>query len=487
MNLKEINLGSDTAERDISEGLLNYFYQNDAYKSLLEGKKTITMGNRGAGKSAIFKYLAAQEKTKNNIVLELSPEEYSYEILQQSLTREGERNWGRVSAYSVGWQFLLYNLIFKEIVNKTTGLAKGARKNIYEYVRDNLKCRDINPIGMLISYLKRLENIKLEIAGHGAGAKVRKLQALYKLEEIDSLLPSLQEILQKTKVYVFVDELDKGWDNSEDAKYFVAGLFQAAQKMNLLSKNLKIFVSIRQEIFDNIPQLYDDAQKIREDIQQIRWSEEELLEFLSLRIKYSWKELGDLPPIETWNNVFSEVLEYRGTKSFNYLIDRTQLRPREFLQFCKACLEKVPEDKGLIDYQDITKAEVEYSEAKTRDLASEYRHQYPGLLNLFEAFRGQRYIFERDDLDFLLLEIVTGDINVGDATWVRNIEFSHLKKILWEIGFLKAYVVGGLKSGRKSGSAYLGFYELPHVLLENVSRFQVHPAFRVFLSLKEKK
>lgn len=123
----------------------------------------------------------------------------------------------------------------------------GAQKDVYTYVQNTLQNQNLNSIGILFSYLKRLEEIKL--GSYESIQKTHELQALYSLEEIKDLLPSLRRILEKTRIKVFVDELDKGWDNSEDAKYFLAGLFQAAQKLNLISPNLRIYISIRQELF----------------------------------------------------------------------------------------------------------------------------------------------------------------------------------------------------------------------------------------------
>lgn len=484
IDITRLQLGSDSAEKDIQIGLLDYFYHNTAYNKILNEQKTIIVGNRGVGKSAIFKYIASEEEKKGTIVLELSPEEYSYEILSSILKKESEGSWGKQSSYSISWQYLLYNLIFKALANKNKGLVIGSSKKIYSYVRDNLKSSEINPIGKLISYLQKFEGVKVgqyEVSIN----RTKELQALYALEEIKDLIPDLIEVLKKTKVKILIDELDKGWDNSEDSRFFVAGLFQATQKMNLISKNLRVYVSIRQELFDNIPQIYDDAQKIREDIAIIKWDENELKEFIGLRILNSFPETKDLSHDERWNLVFSEVINYRNTKSYNYIIDRTQLRPRELLQFCKLCIEN-HHTHELLNYSTISKAEIDYSEQKIKDLASEYRFQYPNLLDIFETFRGKKYTLDSDDLDFLLLSITEGEISVGKATWVFDSDYLEVKKILWQIGFLKAWIKGGVKSVRRSGSSYLGYYEISKINFDIITKFQVHSAFRTYLGLKEK-
>lgn len=105
-NFKDIDLGADSAEKD--SGLMRYFLKNDSYINLINGNKTIVVGNRGVGKSAIFRYMANAEK--HNIVIELTPEEYSYELLSTILKSEKEGSWGKTASYSVAWQYLLYIL-----------------------------------------------------------------------------------------------------------------------------------------------------------------------------------------------------------------------------------------------------------------------------------------------------------------------------------------------------------------------------------------
>lgn len=53
-----INLGAPAAERDIERGLEHYFFESDAFRRVLSGESTVVLGNRGAGKSAIFQMLA---------------------------------------------------------------------------------------------------------------------------------------------------------------------------------------------------------------------------------------------------------------------------------------------------------------------------------------------------------------------------------------------------------------------------------------------
>ncbi|WP_213420547.1 hypothetical protein, partial [Bacillus subtilis] len=108
--------------------------------------------------------------------------------------------------------------------NKQTG-RKNSLAAIKRYIRDNHYAGQPSKLSWLISYLKRIEGVK--IGKYEASLKARELEKLYKLEEIEHLLPHLEKVLQSKRVVVLVDELDRGWDASEDAQAFVAGLFQA--------------------------------------------------------------------------------------------------------------------------------------------------------------------------------------------------------------------------------------------------------------------
>jgi hypothetical protein len=450
MNFASLDFGAPAAERDIGQGLADYFVESDAYRRVSNRKKFIVLGNRGVGKSAIFKILAHRSKQTGISTVELSPEDYSYEVLSATLRKESEGSWAKHGAYTVAWKYLLLVIVMKELNRRSTGFKSGAAERIYSYLRDHHKGSADTPIGVLLSYLKRME---------------------------------------KNKVQVFIDELDRGWDASEDAKAFVSGLFQAAITLNELSNNLTIFVSLRQELYDSIPALYDDTQKYRDVIETIRWDEPSLQRLICNRIRHSVKDISkDFNDEMAWNNVFSETLQYRQTRSFNYIVDRTLYRPREIIQFCTMIVEYNGRDGVFpIDYATLSKAELEYSEDRAKDIASEYRFQYPGLLSIFEIFRGHCYTFDKEVLESLCMKIALGEFSLNEDAirWTENKDPSFLIEVLWRIGFLRAQAIGGLKAQRRSGSSYLGPHQITNLNLHNLVRFHVHPMFRAFLAMKE--
>jgi hypothetical protein len=487
IDLSRLSFGAPAAERDITYGLAEYFFETDAFGRLSAQNKTIVIGNRGTGKSALFKVLADRSRKTGALVLEMNPENYSYEMLCTALRTEKEGSWAKHGAFASAWKYLIYVLVMKQITHQGAKLKTGAAGKIYGYLRDNHSGVADSPIAMLISYIKRMEGIK--IAGYEAALKTRELAKLYKLEEIEPLLPSLAELTARRKVLVLVDELDKGWDNSEDARAFVSGLFQACVSINEKDPNLTVYVSLRQELYDSIPALYDDAQKHRDIIETIRWDETTLLAVVANRIRYSLPELADKSDAEAWASVFAETLQYRKSRSFNYMIDRTLYRPREIIQFCTDALE-LGQSQGTIpiDYSVISRAELTYSDARRKDVSAEYRFQFPGLQSILELFRGRTYLMERDELLDLCLAVSVGEKRIDrEANWALDQDPDFLIDVLWRVGFLRAYAVGGLKAMSRSGSSYVGPHQVSTLNLQAITRFQVHPMFRASLGMKEPK
>jgi len=488
LNYRNLNFGAPAAERDIQQGLYDYFYENESYKNLQSGRKSVLLGNRGTGKSAIFKMLAEEYKKKDYIVIELAPEDYSYEILNDVLKGEIEGNWAKQGSFSASWKYLLYIISMKKQIKYNSQHINKRKSNLFKYLRDNHQNVEKNTLDLMTSYLKRLEGIKL--GSYEAGIKTKELQKLYKLEEIEGLLQELKLLCETKPIVILIDELDTGWDASENAQAFVSGLFQAVQSINSLTTNLKVYISLRKELYENIPSLYEDSQKVIDLFEKLEWTEDSLLEMITRRIRYFYPNIEKLNKNEVWNLVFSETLDYRQNKSFNYIVDRTLYRPREIIQFCTSIKDTsiMKDFYPPINYQTISLAEYSYSENRTKDIAAEFRFQYPGLLSIFETFRGVSYNFDREDLELHCIEICIGEKKIGEnANWVTNLESDNLINALWSVGFLRAYAIGGQRGNRRRGSSYLGPHQVSNLNLKTIKKFHIHPMFRAYLGLKEQK
>ncbi|MBT2209747.1 P-loop ATPase, Sll1717 family [Actinomadura sp. NEAU-AAG7] len=478
-----LDFGTPSAERDIGRGLEKYFVESPAFHRVRSGSKTVLMGTRGSGKSAIFQVLARRERAAGSHVIELSPEDYSYELLSSTMAAESAGAWAKHGAYAAAWKYLIYVLVMKAVARKGMRLTKGGGREIHHYIRDSHGAQALGTLSLLVSYLKRLESIKL--GPIEAGIRTRELDRLYKLEEIHNLLPALRKVLDGQRVVVLVDELDRGWDSSEDAKAFVAGLFQACMSINGLHPNLRVYVSLRQELYDDIPALYEDAQKHRDQLEKISWTEESLLEMIARRIRFSAHEKGfDVEALERagdracWSAVFAGPPGAARDAAFGYMVGRTLYRPRELIQFCSEALEQA-RGRGSrlpVPYSAIERSEYGYSAERTKDIAAEYRSQYPGLLSVFEVFRSLPPVLDRERLEMLCLELACGDVPThGTGAWLPFCDPDDLIEILWRAGLLTAQPTA---DGR-----FLGSHQVHHLNLAAARRFRVHEMFHASLGI----
>src|SRR4051812_31756028 len=133
--LRHLNFGAPAAERDINQGLKEYFFESESYKRLRDSSKNIILGNRGSGKSAIFKMLAENFREKKYKIIELAPEDYSYEILNDVLLKEKDGSWVKHGAYAAAWKYLIYVLAMKSISEKDNTFLKKNCPKIFHYLR----------------------------------------------------------------------------------------------------------------------------------------------------------------------------------------------------------------------------------------------------------------------------------------------------------------------------------------------------------------
>jgi energy-coupling factor transporter ATP-binding protein EcfA2 len=491
MNLKDVSFGAPAAERDIkrdlakavdfTRGLMEYFVESETYRSVESGKTKILIGSRGSGKSAIFQVLAARERRQGKIVIEVSHEDYSYEDLGDRLKRELAGNWGKQGAYTLAWKRVLYVSAMREVADRITSIRTKALKRIKSYLQDNYSEYQGGKVEQFVSFMKRIQELK--IGPVGLYIKTRELDHLYKLGDLEKLLPDLAEVCESKPTTILVDELDHGWVDSEDARQFVAGLFAAAMSVNKLTPHLQVMISLRRELYDNIPEIYEDAQKVRDLLRYVEWDEVGLKALIERRIRAS-SFIGSSAHGDAWTSLFVATMPSGNEPTFKYMVDRTLYRPRELIQFCNQCIEQSPNGATIIDGPTITAAERIYSRDRAQDIAAEYRFEYIGLGDVFETFRGGNCIFSKDDLEFHCLQILEGDKRCLKAKdWLAGKPPSELIQILWRVGFLKAFVdeanVGGI-----AGSAYVGSHQMSTLNLPVIESFQIHEMFHSHYGIK---
>jgi hypothetical protein len=106
MNILDwINVGKVSAERD--DMLSEYFFDNGVLKGVIDSPSSfLILGRKGAGKTAVFKYLSdCKEKfiEKNDILIPLSFEDYNWNVHALLV----DENKAQSLAYKQSWRFVI--------------------------------------------------------------------------------------------------------------------------------------------------------------------------------------------------------------------------------------------------------------------------------------------------------------------------------------------------------------------------------------------
>ena len=488
--LRDITLGGLAAEHD--DSLDRYFFENDMFRGVALGRTKILIGNRGSGKSAIFKVLAKKEQSSGSLVQEITPSDYMYDFLRNSRQFDSNAEWARLGAYTASWKYVILitamRLLHARYKNQKVSTEHVNR--IKAFLRDNADEHLLSPVDLLVKFLKKFGSVsRLTLDGIHFEDKSSQLEQLYKLDNLKHIIPSIAELTKHSKVLILFDELDHGWDASDDARQFIAGLFRAAIQINQQFPYIDIFITIREEIYQNIPELYDDAQKIRDIIEHVRWTPEELKIVIAQRIKHALDTYLDQrmlspDPDKLWEYIFEKEFGESGVSTFSYIVDRTLYRPRELIFFVNECL-KAHNKKEKIGWETIEKVERGYSKNRLEDIASEYKFQNNGLREVFETFRLSAIKWDRATLEEHWLEIVEGVKPCpGAKEWLNESSSpDKLIAVLWNVGFLRAFMKIGQEPAPEDEPYFAGYHQEPTLNTALIGHFDIHPMFRSHLGI----
>jgi len=351
IDIKKLYLGKATAENE-RDDLHKYFVSTRAYLNAKDERKRklFYIAHRGAGKSALFNQLNYEYSLKkNNIIVEINPAEYSYE----TFTRLKHNFYDVKASYSLAWEYTLIVQLFQEVsrfFNKNKHLKRN-RDNVEiidKYLLKN-KFRDTQTkLELFLDILSKIDiskiNIKykgVEISGSKKDNPTKKLISLYNLDDIKKPLRALEQLTQQHPIYLFIDELDTGWNNTKEAQNYISGLITASIKINNIN-GVNVFLSLRQDMYNNLSMAFNDTEKIRDEIEFINWDKNSLIAIICSRIADNKEIASQLKHLSYISN--TEILSFLFEENvFDYLLSGTLHRPREVIHYCNLSIDAYAE------------------------------------------------------------------------------------------------------------------------------------------------
>jgi len=488
--MEKLDLGSPAAENEILN-LQYYYMKTDEFNKVLQTGVRLAVGRKGSGKTALF--FQVRDKLRQNkqvFVLDLKPEGHQlkrFKHLVLDLLAAAVRE----HAATAFWEYVLYLELCYKILDKDRQVHVQNHELYEPYQKlEKLYRNDvfIEEADFSERMLKLINRIGENFQGKFDDGGEKYLDAgqvtgfIYQ-HDVPELRKQVTEYLEnKDRVVILFDNIDKGWPTRgiETTDIFLLrGLLDATRKIEHEFQKREIdihtTVFLRDDVYELLVEQTPDRGK--ESRVSLDWNDPDLLrEFIRRRIVYN-----DLDPntsfTQAWNQIC--VSHVQGEDSADFLIGRSLMRPRNFLNLvnhCKSVAVNLRHQK--IQEEDIVKALDTYSADISSEIGFEIRDVFPLAEDILYYFIG---VPAR--LRLSQIKQYVGESNIPSDSFDRLLEI-----LLW-FGFL-----GVVRDNQDEPECYIynvqydikKLKRLANDLKSDSTEWCIHKAFWPFLGIQHR-
>ncbi|MBU2043675.1 MAG: hypothetical protein KJ619_00375 [Candidatus Omnitrophica bacterium] len=375
---ERIDLGHPAAEYDIN--LDEYFVDTPEFSDMRKLRKFLLLGRRGVGKTANFFQLRKEfSEHSQNIITSISPFRLQLaSSIEAVYNRVGDL--GARALFEMFWEYL----ILTEIAIRSVRYIKKRKYLMRSDIFDKIEALIQKNIDMDLEFDLRFANLVEKFSekifeNGGRNLRATILQSFYK-DFFPELKVAIAELSRYHPIVVLIDNLDRDWSSAsmESMASLINSLLDVMNNVNIYNKfgNCRVITFLRSDIY-NLSSRYDPDGDKRQP-SRLTWSGDKLKEIISERIAESKGDFRS-DSQSLWESVFKKQLG-KIEDTFEYVVTRTMLRPRDILTFCTTILEKIHKSgKGIISEQIIYDAEKSYSEYLLKSLRQEFGVGYPDI------------------------------------------------------------------------------------------------------------
>lgn len=402
-------------DADTDELLAKVFDDHIAYHEAINHEKTVIVGRKGTGKTAIFKKIL-QNNAENRFAIGHVFTDYPWHHHQK------QRDVGvpEEQCYVQSWTYLVYVTLARLLLNidqsqPWSDEALLEVSKLEQFIVDTYGTRDPAPTQVFspatkISLTGEI-GFNWKILSGRVGAQSITLDYLpVVVQDVNQTLSKsiISSLNPACSYFISFDEIDLGFDPKTDYSARLIGLLIASRRINNIArsagKRLSIVVFLRDDIYSLIK--FEDKNKITEStLSTIEWdapgSEFTLKRLMQKRFNY----VLDIPEEDSWQEVFDETEEMsHRQKKYAHICDRTFLRPRDIIKFCNSVLDhykrRGPYPGEKFSNVDINSAREDYSVYLLNELEDEIRKHLPNYDQYLEVFKEIGELgFERSAFD----------------------------------------------------------------------------------------
>lgn len=450
--------GAEAAEDETPERLKSYFFKNKAYDSLTDDLPIrILVGHKGVGKSALLRMAYLESVESSEIALWLKPGEIKKFVASEDHFVE------KIRAWRVGLSKIILSKIIEKFSltkeNTVWSNIESSAKSIILHVSRNLS--------------KNYENLNTE-----------ELQLI------------AEKFLKDSRIRVFIDDLDRGWEAKKGDIADISALLNAVRDLCSDDRRLQFCIGLRTDVYYLVRTSDESTDKIETNIINLTWSNHDIFVVFAKRAAtYFGHEVTDKMLLNMsqgqLSNYFSDIIDlrfkYKGVWEnapiHKVLLSLIRRRPRDLVKLLTgAAKEANRAESEVITNENLKDTFENYSNERIQDLCLEFRSELPDMEKLLYGMRPKsrkgsqrgQFLFTNDAIIKKIKNIAQG-VNFS-FTNGRPVTAKALAEFMFKIDFLIARGIDD--SERPFWKTFDQNRMLQSQFVDFGFDWEVHPAYR---------
>lgn len=448
--------GQEAAEDEEFDRLQSYYFKSKTHKKVTADLPLrILVGHKGIGKSAIFTIARHEDEKFNKLSILIRPDD--------------------IAAVGV-------------VSNDFSTLIRDWKEGLIKIVVDKV----IEKIG--VTHVTSLPSKTGELIRYLKGLFQKTIDDHVDLTDINRSL--INRFLQDSKIIVYIDDLDRGWQSKEHDITRISALLNAVRDLSNDNKGLQFRISLRTDVYYLVRTSDESTDKIEGSVIWHSWTNHEILLLLVKRILNYQNSLISIDSLKklkqsqlayyldpVFEERFKDVGKWSNAPVYRILMSLIRKRPRDLVKLCSlAAKQAYSVDATKIGTEELKNIFVEYSQGRMQDTVNEYKSELPDIERLLLNMKPSRaekknntgYIYNTASLKRIIRSIMERGRfvfrNKKEAT------DNDLLQFMYKINFITARKT--LDDGKIERKF---FEENKYLTYRNVDfgyDWEIHPAFR---------
>lgn len=449
--------GHEAAEDESIERLQQYYFKNNTYRQVVADLPLrVLVGHKGIGKSALFQFAMAEERAADKLTVLIRPDD---------IVGFGS-NTSDFLAKIRDWKTGILELIARKVLTATATTEKN------DWMQDLRKYG-----GKVVDFLAHtLQN------RHGANLSPAA-EAL------------VNKFLEKRAVYVYIDDLDRGWQGMPEDISRLSALLNAVRDISTENRGIYFRIGMRSDVYFLVRTADESTDKVEGSVVWHRWTNHEIFVLWVKRIESFFGNAVDdehlmaIPQFKLADYLdriieprFEGLGHWQDAPMYRVFMSLVRRRPRDLVKLCTLAARQANSRNGTkIATRDLKKSFEEYSQGRLQDTINEFRSELPDLERLLVNMKPNKkertarmgYVYTTDNLLQKIKNLMEQGAfrrSTGAPTTPRD-----LAAFMYKINFLTA---------RKERAGYIErrFFEENRYLSSTFADFgfdwEIHPAYR---------